>query len=431
MQDNSRNGPSADENPCEVEALNREEQRPHPRLGPTLRNLIARFCTVDGAPVRKAVAVPQTQSALHITIGTGPLSDNDGRLTLSHDLALLNVGLLYGDRIKFCSIGGSMIAVVSQIGLLTEAQRLDAMRSWVILAAGNDPTAGQAFDTVKSLRRRQHRSREELLLLRKLSESINRVWDDVQSMVVKIAHEAGIDGIADALNTGLVELDIYPTDTDEAVKAFFRSVSDAIVSADSYPLFDDQTGTLVGAAVREGLIPTDAPDEHKARVAGLAADVLQRLPLFDQASIEEILAIRRELDRALIRFRSAMISYSTMIESASWDRTFSTEAELLFRREVEPAVLDIEEEVRANTLVRTIMRRAPEAILVPASSSALGLLISTAAGFSSILGSAAAYAVGAGLLAKAVAEQRAERQQRLEQNKLFFYYGAQHRLQAR
>lgn len=368
----------------------------------------------------------------HITIGTAPHSDDSGQPSLFRDLNLLKVGLLYGDRIKLCSLAGSMIAVISQVVLLNEAQRLDAMKSWVVLAAG-DPSAARAFEVLDELKHRRHRSTSELLLLRKLQEQINRSWDEIQATIYRIAQQAGLDGVMDALKTGLVELDIYPSETDEAVKCFYESVSGAVISPLTYPLFDEQTGSFIASAMREGMISPTTADQAQGKVAGLASEVLQRLPLFEQASIEEILAIRRELEHALVRFRSAIITYSRSIASSAWEPSFASEAELVFREQVEIAVLEIEEQVASNTLIKTIMRKVtdPTAVIVPASASVLGVVVSTAGDVSHLLGQTAGYAAGAALFAKAVADELRADRDNLERHKLYFYYGARHELKER
>ena len=369
---------------------------------------------------------------LHITIGTSPHSNDAGQPSLFRDLSLLKVGLLYGDRIKLCSLAGSMIAVISQVGLLNEAQRLDAMKSWVVLAAG-DPAAAHAFELLDDLKHHRYRSKSELLMLRKLQEQVERTWNQIQATIYGIAQQAGLDGVIDALRTGLVELDVYPSDTDEAVKSFFKSISNAVISPLTYPLFDEQTGSFVASAMREGIIPATSADHAQGKVTGLASEVLQRLPLFEQASVGEILAIRHELQHALVRFRSAIITYSRSIASSAWEPPFASEAELVFRGQVELALQEIEEQVASNTLIKTIMRKVtdPTAVMVPASASMLGVVVSTAGDFSHLLGQAVGYAAGATLFAKAVADERRRDRENLERHKLYFYYGARRALAER
>ncbi len=66
------------------------------------------------------------------------------------------------------------------------------------------------------------------------------------------------------------------------------------------------------------------------------------------------LDIRQELERPLTRFRSAMIKFSSEIKSASWDLDFVSDADQVFRREVAPTILDIEEEISSSTIVLAI-----------------------------------------------------------------------------
>ena len=85
--------------------------------------------------------------------------------------------------------------------------------------------------------------------------------------------------------------------------------------------------------------------------------MLQRLPLFDDATVHEVIDIRRELERPLVRFRSAVMTYAESIKSASWDEDFSVEAELVFRQHIEPAVLEIEDSVRSSSSLLSMATR--------------------------------------------------------------------------
>ena len=106
---------------------------------------------------------------------------------------------------------------------------------------------------------------------------------------------------------------------DKFTGVIMRTVSDS----STYPLFDDGTGSLVRVGVEIGATSPTVTRISQAKQTQLATDLLGRLPLFDEASMNEILDIRRELDPHLIRFRSAIIKYAEKIRNASRDKEFS------------------------------------------------------------------------------------------------------------
>jgi hypothetical protein len=92
------------------------------------------------------------------------------------------------------------------------------------------------------------------------------------------------------------------------------------LSGHTYPLFDDSAGQLVNTAIKEGkLVPLNT-SASRAKQVGLSSNLLNRLPSFYNASVDEIVDIRKELDKPLVHFRSAIIKFSKEIESSSWER---------------------------------------------------------------------------------------------------------------
>ena len=144
----------------------------------------------------------------------------------------------------------------------------------------------------------------------------------------------------------MIELQTLNPDSKNIGQDYFDIIANAIQSDHTYPLLDNPTGRLVDTAIKEGIIDVSEILVARARGVGLASDLLQNLPLFDNASVDEVISIRRELEKPLIRFRSSMIEFSDEINSATWDTDFPLECETIFNRKVRPAILEIEESVR-------------------------------------------------------------------------------------
>ena len=191
----------------------------------------------------------------------------------------------------------------------------------------------------------------------------------------------------------------------------------------THPLFDDGTGSIVKLGIEVGLISPTATRVAQAKQTQLAANVLNRLPLFDDASMNEILDVRRELEGHLVRFRSAIMKYADMIKIASWDSEFSAEAEEVFHREIEAAVLDIEGAVRTNPSLLELATR--KLVGAPAlSTSVFSFIVAQLTSLTTITNLAMAASVGASTAVYDAFKESQKAQRAVEQNQLYFYYRA-------
>lgn len=53
----------------------------------------------------------------------------------------------------------------------------------------------------------------------------------------------------------------------------------------------------------------------------------------------------------MIRFRSKMLEYSAAIQNMPWDTYFESECEILYNKEVVPALLEIEENTKDGSFI--------------------------------------------------------------------------------
>lgn len=119
----------------------------------------------------------------------------------------------------------------------------------------------------------------------------------------------------------------------------------------SYPLFDEECTNLISYAIKEGIIEVSDFDKKRSAHAGLTQDLMIRLPSLEFAPVDEILDIRKALDKFLVRFRAKMTHFSAEIQSIPGDKNFDAECEELYVKEVLPALLEIEEHFQ-NTSFR-------------------------------------------------------------------------------
>jgi hypothetical protein len=317
---------------------------------------------------------------LHFTIGTGPSSDpSTGHLSLQNDARLLKAGLLYADRVRLCSVGSSLTLRMLADTKSHKNQQLDFIeRHFRENIARDDPEAAKAIEFVRryrELRRDRNLSKEQLVLRIQLAEELERIWGRFKGGWEEFARKAGADEILAARRSGLVDFHRFTAGGvertagldqssnerrsdefyEEVTAELFGVLSGAVSEGATYPLFDNHAGELVRLGVDAGVIRVSESGAAKGRQAGLASDLLQRLPLFEDAPVDEILSIRRELDGPLIRFRVAVARFSDGMRTAGWDPEFVDDAEDVFVREVEPAVQEIEDAVRDRSFVAQLL----------------------------------------------------------------------------
>ncbi len=74
-------------------------------------------------------------------------------------------------------------------------------------------------------------------------------------------------------------------------------------------MLDEQTNELVRLALQEGKMSIGNTSARRGKQIGLVADLFNRLPIFD-IKMDELLDIRDELHKPLVRFRAEMITLS-------------------------------------------------------------------------------------------------------------------------
>ncbi len=398
----------------------------------------ARGTTPDGG-VRGAV---DGRGKLHFTVGSLPgkgVGPRGGFFDFERELDLLKAALLYADRVRLCSVGASFMSGLDDLSNMSLDGKLALIRKYLpVIQPGATPeqleTTRQLMEAVKGARGGRGRfGPQQVFAARKL---LNEGWKEIEGRVQEEYRGVGADGFREALRSGLVDLQPFArisaekimemgisdergasgvVDADETYDEYLDGILDAVGDGKTYPLFDDLTGGIVGEAVRNGLIVPSRGAVARGRHGGLSGDLLRRLPLFERASVPEILDIRKELAEHLDAFRVAVSGFADAVGSASWDEDFAEEAERVFREKVAPAVHRIEQAVEDNRSMKGLsLRFGPPA----AAGAASGL--NAFVGGGSVLGSLALLAAGA---YTGMAAHRIKRQE-TEGNQLYFYYRA-------
>lgn len=409
--------------------------------------------------------------SFHISIGTGidPTPDPKvlGGVSLEHDLRLVKAALLYADDVTLYSPAASMLLSIHGIKKLRPDEKLAFLEEFVPYAIGDKQQADGLRQNLRLLRLAQ-RDRYAPRDVRELVGSLERVmeWDEICAVADRQLQESQAIGLVTAIKKGRLHVHDFlkargqsKTQSaaeligqaglskeqrqagrwgDDVIREYMRVMNQAVSNSWTYPLFDEEIGGIVSAGVREGAITVSEAGMTRGKHISLAADLLERLPLFDRATVDEVLDIRRELDKPLVRFRKAIVNFSHTIKAAPWDQEFMTEADTIFHRDIAPAVEEVEELVRSNRYLLLLLKR----IGIP-SAGALTAVVSRLADIPEIIAHtvnnpAAANtiastvtggaALAAGKAVRDTAWERYQNQQSIEQRELYFYYRARKRL---
>jgi len=199
-------------------------------------------------------------------------------------------------------------------------------------------------------------------------------------------------------------------------KKLVSDITAALSAADAYGALDERFMTPFK--------PSSEGQIHKQKVTQVAAEMFRRLPLFEEASFDEIRDIERELETYLANFRRGLIEISQEIRSQPWDDDFRHEVERELRVRLLPEVKALEDEVKANSYLRQLVHRVAKDPLVLPASSALGMMLSTTFHASTIASQVASAIAGGGLLAFEAYKEWKEENRKTEENLFFFYYKA-------
>lgn len=378
----------------------------------------------------------------HITIGTAPAKGVD----LSDDLRLVKAAILYGDKAKLCSAMSSAMCMMHRFGQMKTEQQIDLLIFSLPFYIKDQVELQEVMNSVALYKRmvsKKHKGAREYRLEARMRKGIKELWERTVQQHSQFAQPEAVRGIESAINEGVLELHIFnefkdtpeifkklvtnslnDPDTVEAVMSeYLDLVTVAVQKGETYPMFDDLTGRVLKDLAESGGISASPASIAQSKQTALAADLLQRLPIFDDATVPEVMDIRRELDRPLIRFRSAVMGYAEKIQSASWDEDFTVEAEQVFRRDLEPAVLEIEDAVKSNPSLLALATRkvADRNVLL---TSLFSFVVSNFTNLPKITQLMFAAGVGGAAALTEVWDEWQKQEAAVEKNQLYFYYNA-------
>lgn len=374
---------------------------------------------------------------LHVTVGVGPAPWPDAPVGFSEDVRLVKAALLYGDAATLCSPAAALAARVLQF----EAARPDTPQQLAALAAlagdldlGDGPR--QLAEAYAALAPRPGEPWTAASRRAWIERVADEQWDEARSALRAALDCGGHGELLDAVRSGRLTVDGLDLDAlaapDDfapvAADAYAGRVLDALAAGLSVPMVDGTTADLL----RQRAAGVSEPRAGWMRQGGLAADWLPRLPLFEHATVAETLEVRCDLDAHLDRFRAAVTGFGEAIATAVWDADFPLDAERVFRRDVAPAICDIEDAVASVGFLRELTARYADGPhrFAPLAVPALTIGLAAPGWIVDAVGVLLAASSAGTNVAKAWTEAR-DKQREAEAHRLYFYYAAARRFRAR
>lgn len=299
-------------------------------------------------------------------------------VTVAPELDLIKAALLYGDKVTLLSPVTTMFLRVEGLERFTLDQQLDLMRrvAPILMPPEDVPEFEEGIAKVDEFLRSSARggSIGDRLLRAGLLEQFRPAQRLLADTVREIGNNAGIDQLARARASGIVDIESADPGgafdllvscllsaklaesgqrqdepyTNQIVTTFVDKLSRHFSSGREYLIFDEPIANLTEAAIREGLFtPAKGPAGRSAQ-AMTASALMGRLPTFPNATVDEVLDIRKELAPSLTQFRSAMVTIAKSLTSAAWEADFEDEVHDAWVETIAPAVEHIEASVRDN-----------------------------------------------------------------------------------
>src|SRR5699024_9826281 len=253
-----------------------------------------------------------------MTVSTHPNS----KLDLKEDIELIKVALLYGDNVTLKSMKADLI--YKALDYKKQEKFLDKMqylRNLAYLAKSDMAMDIEAFILkYRELTRKNLDDRKRGLLKLKIDNEFSKPWELIEKGVLSSINIDDINSIEKLMETDRLELVRYNTSIsrvhhdDSYLMEYLKSIEETLSQYNNYPLFDSKISKFVNLGIKEGKLNVTNATQEKIKHSSLTITMLNNLPSFNKAEIDEVIDIRSELERYLIRFRSAVVKYTDLIE---------------------------------------------------------------------------------------------------------------------
>lgn len=288
-----------------------------------------------------------TADGMRLTVGVAPQAHTDGRTSLQSELQLLRSSLLYADHVELLAPGVTGFSELEKIARISEADPLASIIDLpdVLLARLVDgdflTESGVSFTQFKAAQREVWKRPSTDSERKQLTDLWRVQIPSLRAEAVAPFREGEADEIVQALESGAVTIVSDGLDVtgpvDDQVVWFRDRLTDAMTRPGSNILLDDVT-----AAYARELMVDSAPLSDRAAAGAKQSKVgtglVEHLPAFPRAPMEDILEAREVLSEGRKKYRGAVKNLAAKLASSSLDPELSYEVEELWRDEAQPSL---------------------------------------------------------------------------------------------
>ena len=297
---------------------------------------------------------------MKFTIGTVSNS-----LDFAEDMNLIKSSILYADDIEL--IGMAEYAIYKYLPRQLNASKdLESLfKNFIpLLQSVGTEESRQALQQIDFathqikilapyLQKKKHRDKKEILTQIRFNQLERQAKEQLESHIDRLASGQGTKELSDLVARKIVSVYDYGFngfDTNELAGGYFANLMSVMKNSLAYPLFDKASTEAIRGVAQSKLLDIGNTNPEVLRHAGIASNILMTLPTLKGASVDELLALKKEYSKPLIQFRSAIYGFSEQIKSLPWDDDFQYDCLKLYNTQVAPSVAEINE-VLMNTSV--------------------------------------------------------------------------------
>ncbi len=301
---------------------------------------------------------------MKFTIGTVSNS-----LNLEADLKLIKSSILYADEIELIGMAEYVLYKYLPTSVFG-AKDLDSMISALRLFLQSiQPVGGEAIiqqleyaeqqlgTFAPFLNKKRKRSKQEILAQHQFKGLEKQLREQMTSGMEQLLSAPGTQAIKDLVDRKIISVYDYGFnrfDINELSGGYFANLMNTMYNGMAYPLFDKQSSDVIYSAVQTKLLDIGRLDDGTLRHAGIASGILMTLPTLESATVDELIALKKENQVPLTNFRKAIYGFSNQIHSLPWDKNFQYDCLRLYNTEVVPRIQEINELMTQTSVLKNL-----------------------------------------------------------------------------
>ena len=301
---------------------------------------------------------------MKFTIGTVSNS-----LDFAEDMNLIKSSILYADDIEL--IGMAEYAIYKYLPRQLNASKdLESLfKNFIpLLQSVGTEESRQALQQIDFatqqikilapyLQKKKHRDKKEILTQIRFNQLERQAKEQLESHIDRLASGQGTKELSDLVARKIVSVYDYGFngfDTNELAGGDFSNFMSGMKNSLAYPLFDKASTEAIRGVAQSKLLDIGNTNPEVLRHAGIASNILMTLPTLKGASVDELLALKKEYSKPLIQFRSAIYGFSEQIKSLPWDDDFQYDCLKLYNTQVAPSVAEINEVLMDTSVLKNL-----------------------------------------------------------------------------